>query len=83
MDKDLNLNDSAALPNGDNGLADATGGSMGDLSKANIRQGFSTMTVIKGDIVGAGEKEEQDFYSFFDDEPKFGGFAGRPDGYER
>lgn len=82
MDKDLNLNDSAPLPEGDNGLGDATG-SLGDLSKADVRQGFSTMSVPKGDIVGAGEEEMDEFLSIFDDEPKFGGFAGRPEGWER
>lgn len=82
MDKDLNLNDSAPLPEGDNGLGDATG-SLGDLSKADARRGFSTMSVPRGDIVGAGEEETIDFYSFFDDGNNGGGFAGRPTGYER
>lgn len=84
MDKDLNLNESAALPDGDNGLSVATGGSMGGLSKADARRGYSTTTVTKSDIVGAGEEETEDFYSFFNDgDDNGGGFAGRPEGCER
>lgn len=82
MDRYLDLNKAEPLPEGDDHLGDAGSNSRAGMSKANIRQGYSTMDVMKGDVIG-GEKEEDDFYSFFDDSDKRGGFAGRPEGCER
>lgn len=83
MDNDLNLNDSADLPMGDDNLSDATGGSMGDLSTKDVRQGFSTMGVPNTQTVLPVDNEDDSGENYVGNPTERGGFLSRPEGWER